>query len=75
MKLLIACFYTRNLICKCIFQTMNHRPTILDKIVGTLSNLMSKFHVPCKNIVHLPAVPLAQYYSWWKNLRTCLAQY
>ena len=29
--------------------------TILDKIVGTLSNLMSKFHVPCKNVVHPPS--------------------
>ena len=28
--------------------------TILDKIVGTLSNLMIKFHVPCKNVVHSP---------------------
>ena len=29
----------------------------MDKIVGTLSNLMIKFHVPCKNVVH-PPLPL-----------------
>ena len=31
---------------------MSFLPTILDKIVGTLYKLMSKFHVPCKNVVH-----------------------
>ena len=37
--------------------------TILDKIVGTLSNLMIKFHVPCKNVAHHPPSP-AQCCSW-----------
>ena len=43
--------------------------TILDKIVGTLSNLMIKIYVPCKNVVHPhpPPPPPA--------LRTCLAQH
>ena len=56
--------------------------TILDKIVQEIvqncPNLMIKFHVPCKNIVHPPPPPppsLAQCCSWWKNLRTCLAQH
>ena len=33
--------------------------TILDKIVGTLSNLMIKFQVPCKNVVHPPLLNVA----------------
>ena len=36
------------------------KTTILDKIVGTLSNLMSIFHVPCKTVVHpLPLLNVA----------------
>ena len=48
-------------------------PTILDKIVGTLSNLMIKFHVPCKNVVHPP--PPCSMLQLVKKLRTCLAQH
>ena len=44
-------------------------------IVWTLSNLMSKFHVPYKNGDHpVPPTP-ALCCSWWKCIRTCLAQH
>ena len=40
------------------YRSTTHRyATILHKIVGTLSNLIIKFHVPCKNIVHPPPPP------------------
>ena len=54
---------------------LNPTATIMDKIVGTLSNLMSKFHVPFKNVVHPAPSPPTQCSNWWKNLPTCLAQH